>query len=169
MNVAPNADSDHNPVEGGAPSPPLLGTRGADGAAPSKAFVPMSSHALTDQMRAVEQRLKSALKREAAYWQSREPAEFGERCRAVTTERNSLPQRRTVWLWGGAIAAAAGLVFGVLLLGPPRPADPADAPAVVMMLTDTTALYAALPRFPPLSHPPSPVHPVPDSVVVTAP
>lgn len=123
---------------------------------------PDSTHGVEE----VEARLRSALKQEAAYWQDREPVGLGQRCRMISREQCFATPVRLVWTWGVGCAAAAMLVIGILIMRTPCPVEFADAPAVVRTLTDTSALYAALPRIPSPDRPPAPVHLVADTVMV---
>lgn len=113
-----------------------------------------------------EARLRSALKQEATYWQDREPVGLGQRCRMISREPCSPTPVRLVWAWGVGCVAAAMVVIAVLIMRPHCPPAFVDTPAVVRTLTDTSALYAALPRIPPPTRPPAPVHLVADTVMV---
>lgn len=118
-----------------------------------------------DGVEEVEARLRAALKQEAAYWQDREPVGLGRRCRMISREQYAATPARLVWIWGGGSVAAAMLVIGILIMRPPCSVESADAQAVVRTLTDTSALYAALPRIPPPVRPSAPVHLVADTVI----
>jgi hypothetical protein len=113
----------------------------------------------------VEERLRAALKAEAARCLAREPAALALRCRSAASAAPSYPPRFLVWT-GGA-AAAALVVLALCWAGPHRDSvDGHDAPAVVLPLKDTTALFAGLPKFPPLRPPNAPARLVADRVVV---
>ena len=113
----------------------------------------------------VEGRLRAALKAEAGRCLAREPAALALRCRSAASAAPSYqPHFRA---WAGGLAAAALVVLALCWTAPHRGSvDERDAPAVVLPLKDTTALFAGLPKFPPLRPPNPPARLVPDRVVV---
>ncbi len=111
----------------------------------------------------VEGRLRAALKAEAARCLAREPVALALRCRSAASA-SSQPH---FLAWAGGLAAAALVVLALCWPAPRRGSvDERDAPAVVLPLKDTTALFAGLPKFPPLRPPNPPARLVPDRVVV---
>jgi hypothetical protein len=105
-----------------------------------------------DSMESVEKRLRAALKQEAAFWQGQEPARLAMACRQPDRAKPRIFLRV---LWTGSAAAAAAVALAIVLRTeePNIFTDPADAPAVIQPLEDTSALYAGLPRFSPLHFP----------------
>ncbi len=115
----------------------------------------------------VEGRLRAALRAEAARCLAREPAALALRCRSAASAAPASQPR--LLAWAGGLATAALVVLALCWTGPHRGSlDGHDAPAVVLPLKDTTALFAGLPRFPPLRPPNAPTRLVPDRVVVVS-
>ncbi len=113
----------------------------------------------------VEGRLRAALKAEAARCLAREPFALALRCRSAASAAPSHQPRFLAWV--GGLAAAALVVLALCWTGPRRGSvDEHEAPAVVLPLKDTTALFAGLPKFPPLRPPVPPARLVPDRIVV---
>jgi hypothetical protein len=112
-----------------------------------------------DTHRAIEARLREALRAEADRCAATEPRDLATRCAAIPAAGPAPTGHRNAWAWAaGLAAAAAALVIALRPSAPPSAPPATDTHPLAVPATEAqlARLHASIPRPPPVIRPPQP-------------